>query len=84
MTVYSNNKDFNKFIKNLIKNGEWSFHDNGNSKHPYLQYKSGCKMPVPRSPKGDAPALQNFKAAVRRIERDNAIQIFRQPGINSI
>lgn len=67
--IYSNNKDFNKYIKSLIKSGAWVYSKNGKSKHSYLQHKTnGARCPVPFSPKGDKSALLNFQNQIKRLE----------------
>ena len=67
---FSNNKDFQTYIKSLVKSGDWKFTPKAHRKHGYLTHVCGAKLVVPLSPKGDAPALKNFQAAARRIERE--------------
>ena len=67
---YSSNKDFQTFVKSLVDSGIWTFTSKSRRKHGYLTHACGVKLPVPSSPRGDAAALKNFKAAVRRIEKE--------------
>lgn len=68
---FSNNKDFQTYIKSLVKSGDWKFTPKAHRKHGYLTHACGVKLPVPSSPHGDAAAFRNFKAAVRRIEKES-------------
>lgn len=67
---YSSNKDFQTFVKSLVDSGIWTFTSKLRRKHGYLTHVCGVKLPVPSSPRGDAAALKNFKAAARRIEKE--------------
>ena len=68
---YSSNKDFQTFVKSLVDSGIWTFTSKSRRKHGYLTHVCGVKLPVPSSPHGDAAAFRNFKAAVRRIEKES-------------
>lgn len=67
---FSNNKDFQTFVKSLVDSGIWTFTSKSRRKHGYLTHACGVKLPVPSSPHGDTTSFRNFKAAARRIERE--------------
>lgn len=69
---YSNNKDFQVYVKGLVSGGNWSFRTSGR-KHGILQHRSGRKIPVPGTPGNHPRGLLNFKAQVRHVERGNTI-----------
>lgn len=70
---YSNNKDFQVYVKGLVSGGNWSFRTSGR-KHGILQHRvSGRKIPVPSTPGNHPRGLLNFKAQVRHVERGNTI-----------
>ena len=62
--TYSSNKDFNRLIKDLIKN-DWCFVRK--RKHGMLISPNGRKLKVSRSP-SDCRALQSLKADIRRAQ----------------
>ena len=63
---YSSNKDFQTFVKSLVDSGVWTFTSKSRRKHGYLTHACGVKLPVPSS-----AAFRNFKATVRRIEKES-------------
>lgn len=68
--VYSRNKEYNRYIRDLIVDGEWQFHTKGRGKHGYLEHiVTGRRCPVPFSPRGDSAGFENFKAMLRRASQ---------------
>lgn len=63
MTKYSNNKEINKIVKSLLREG-WT--TMGKNKHLRIESPNGTKMTVPFSP-SDVRAELNFKQQIRRI-----------------
>lgn len=71
MPCYSSHKDYNQYIKKIIKSGYWEFSNNKRSKHAYLIFiPTQQKIPVPGSPKGDPAGLKNFKSAIARLYKN--------------
>lgn len=66
---YSSDKQYNAFISNLVKIGDWTFFPKKGRKHGYLCHiNTGKKFVVPCSP-SDHRGVKNFISAIRRIER---------------
>lgn len=71
MPCYSSNKDYNQYIKKLLKSSFWEFYNNRKPKHAYLIFTpTQQKIPVPGSPKGDPAGLKNFKSAINRLYKN--------------
>jgi len=69
MKRFSNNKDIQICIKNLIKLHHWQF-SNG-KKHNCLFSKAGKRITVPSTP-SDRRAYQNFRKDIERIIKNEA------------
>lgn len=65
MTKYSNNKDINKSVKELIRNG-WQPLTKVKGKHLKILAPNGIWLTVPTSP-SDVRAVTNFKKQARKI-----------------
>ena len=63
MTKYSNNKEINKIVKSLLREGWKTVHKN---KHLRIESPNGEKMTVPFSP-SDVRAETNFRQQIRKI-----------------
>ena len=61
---YTNDKDFNRAIRDLVREG-WTFEKGG--KHSKLRSPSGSEIAVPGSP-SDWRALKNFQAFVKQVK----------------
>jgi hypothetical protein len=70
MRRFSNNKDINKFIKNLMRERKW--YCLRGKKHPYLYSSKGKRITVPSTP-SDYRAYQNFKKDITRVILNEAI-----------
>ncbi|MGI1999642.1 hypothetical protein [Shewanella frigidimarina] len=64
MKRFSNNKDIQNYIKNLIKLHRWQF--SKGKKHNCLFSKAGKRITVPSTP-SDCRSYQNFKKDIERI-----------------
>ena len=67
MRRYSNDKDFNVYIRQLLGSGDWTFVSGGRSKHNCLIHRNGRKCAIPCTPAKNVRGLQNFRAVIRRI-----------------
>jgi hypothetical protein len=65
MKKYSNNKEINQLVKELVKNN-WQF--KFGSKHGRIESPVGIKFTVPKSP-SDWRAAMNFKCAIERLNQ---------------
>lgn len=63
MKKYSNDKELNKFIRHLIKNGIASFKPG--KKHDFLLLNQSQKVTIPGTP-SDRKAYLNFKTDIHR------------------
>ncbi|PWB16995.1 hypothetical protein DCO44_01410 [Acinetobacter sp. AM] len=63
MKKYSNDKEMNKFIRELIKNDIASFKQG--KRHDFLLLKCSIKITIPGTP-SDRKAYLNFKTDIRR------------------
>lgn len=64
MGLYSNNKDIDKIVRDLVRKEKWTF-EHG-KKHGKLTAPNGLSTPVTISP-SDSRAANNFRAVVRKL-----------------
>jgi hypothetical protein len=64
MKKYSNDKNINVLVHQLLKSGAWEIR---RGRHPVLTAASGKKLTVPSTP-SDRRAFINFKLDVRRLQ----------------
>lgn len=66
---YSNHKDYNDLVANVVQSGKWQFFSKNGHKHACIKnVANGRRLAIPVSP-SDTRGLLNLKAQIRRLER---------------